>query len=302
MADQAGPSTEALAFLAQARQEMPPLTRENAHLFRANARMQALPRSDRAVARHPVEVSEAVIADRPCLIVTPEAWDGTDEALYCYGGGYFSGSAQEDLILAAPLAAYSGLRITLVDYRLAPDHPYPAAVEDGMAVYREMASRGAFALVGESAGGNLALALLLRVLREGLPLPQRIALLSPWCDLTADPASLWNPEGDDPTLTPAMIREASVIYADGADLTDPDISPVLADWPDKLPPMLMTTGTRDLLRDQVLRLASRLCSAGNACEVRVHPNMWHVFEFYDEIPEAERSLREIAEFLRSTSA
>lgn len=302
MADRAGPSRQAMAFLAQERQEMPPLTRENAHLFRANARMEALPRSDRAVTRHPVEVAEALVSDRPCLIVTPEAWDGTSEALYCFGGGYFSGSAREDLILAAPLAAYSGRRITLVDYRLAPEHPYPAAIDDGMAVYREMAARGPFALVGESAGGNLALVLLLRALREGLALPERIALLSPWCDLTADEASRGNPEGDDPTLTPAMTREAAAIYADGADLTDPELSAVFAGWPDGLPPMLLTTGSRDLLRDQVLRLAGRLRAAGNACEVRVHPHMWHVFEFYDEIPEADRSLREIGEFLRATGA
>lgn len=297
MAKQAVPSNEALAYLAQERPLMPALTGETAHLFRASTRIEMLPRSDRAVARQPVEVSETAIANRPCLIVTPDTWDGTGEALYCYGGGYFSGSAREDLILAAPLAAYSGLRITLVDYRLAPEHPYPAAIEDGMAVYREMATRGPFALIGESAGGNLALVLMLRALHAQLRLPERIALLSPWCDLTADFPSP-NPDGNDPTLTPDLARAAASIYAGGKPLTEPELSPIFGEWPGGLPPVLMTTGTRDLLRDQVLRLADRLRVAGNTCEVRVHPHMWHVFEFYDEIPEADRSLREIGDFLR----
>lgn len=297
MARQAGPSREALAFLAQARQAMPTLTRGNAHILRAVNRREALPRSDRAVARHPVEVSETDVGGQPCLIVTPDEWNGTGEALYCFGGGYYSGSAREDLILAAPLAAYSGRRITLVDYRLAPEHPYPAAVEDGMAVYREMAARGPFALIGESAGGNLALVLLLRALREGLRLPERIALLSPWCDLTADFPSP-NPDGDDPTLTPDLARAAASIYAGGTPLTEPELSPILGEWPGGLPPVLLTTGTRDLLQDQVLRLADRLRAAGNTCETRVHPHMWHVFEFYDEIQKADHSLREIGDFLR----
>ena len=99
-----------------------------------------------------------------------------------------------------------------------------------------------------------------------------------------------------------MSREAAAIYSNGAELTDPEISPVFAEWPSGLPPIIITTGTRDLLRDQVLRLADRLRAAGNTCEVRVHPHMWHVFEFYDEIPEADRSLREIGAFLGATGA
>ena len=302
LAEQVGPSEETLAFLAQERPEIPPLTCENAHLYRASFRMEALPRADQAVARHPVEVAEKVIADVPCLIVTPKSWDGAREAVYCYGGGYFSGSAREDLILAAPLAAYSGSRITLMDYRLAPEHPFPAAAEDGMAVYRALASRGPFRLIGESAGGNLALLLLLRALDQGLPLPERVALLSPWCDLTPDGVSIDPPDGDDPTLSPELSRAAASLYAGGRVLADPEISPLFAEWPSGLPPVLMTTGTRDLLREQVLRLAERLQAAGNRCDVRVHPHMWHVFEFYDEIPEADLSLREIGAYLRLRDA
>ncbi|MEM9060981.1 MAG: alpha/beta hydrolase [Pseudomonadota bacterium] len=300
MSDRPAASEAAQAFLAAERPEMPPLTDRTAWAYREVARADALERADRAVARHPVEITETEIASIPCTIVTPTAWDGAQEALYCFGGGYFSGSAREDLILAAPLAARSGLRITMVDYRLAPEHPYPAAIEDGLAVYRSLAQSTPLALIGESAGGNLALVLLQRALAEDLPLPRRIALLSPWCDLTPAAASAHNAEGDDPTLTPETIRAAVKIYADGADPRDPDLSPVFADWPSNLPPVLMTTGEQDLLRDQVLDLAGRLRDAGNACELNVHPHMWHVFEFYDELPEADRSLREIAEFLRLT--
>ncbi|MEM7683816.1 MAG: alpha/beta hydrolase [Pseudomonadota bacterium] len=290
-------SAAALAFLSAKRPDLPPLTDRTAWAYREVARIDALKRAERALARHPVELSEARIAGVPCLVATPDGWDGARDALYCFGGGYFSGSAREDLILAAPLAAHSDHRITLVDYRLAPEHPYPAAIEDGFSVYRALSERGPFALIGESAGGNLALVLLQRARIRDLPRPTKVALLSPWCDMSASGVPADMPDGEDPTLSPEMIAAAAEVYAPGADTTDPELSPVYADWPGDLPPMLMTTGTRDVLRDQVLRLAERLRKAGNACEVRVHPHMWHVFEFYDEIPEADRSLREIAEFL-----
>ncbi|MEM7211562.1 MAG: alpha/beta hydrolase fold domain-containing protein [Pseudomonadota bacterium] len=153
-------------------------------------------------------------------------------------------------------------------------------------------------MIGESAGGNLSLALLQRALREKLPLPDCVALMSPWCDLTAEGAPTPNADGSDPTLTRELIDNAAAMFAGSFARETPEISPIFADWPAGLPPMLITTGTRDLLRDQVLRLVDRIRANGNACDLRVHPHMWHVFEFYDEIPEADRSLREIGAFLK----
>ena len=297
MHDDSPPSPEAQAFLDAPRPAAPPLTEDTVWAYRAVIREETLPRSGRAVARHPVTIAEVEIGGVPCLTVTPGDRPPSGTALYCFGGGYFSGSAREDLILAAPLAAYSGRRIVMVDYRLAPEHPYPAALEDGLAVYRALSAEGAFALIGESAGGNLALALIQRCLSEGLTLPECVALLSPWCDLTPEAAARHNPEGVDPTLNPELIQGAARMFGGDHDLASPEISPVFADWPTGLPPCMITTGTRDLLRDQTVRLAELLRSSGARCDLRVHPHMWHVFEFYDEIPEADRSLREIGAFL-----
>lgn len=299
MTDETPPSAAAQAFLNAVPPELPPLNSTTAMTYRQTARVDAMERAQRAIRRHGVQIAQTQIADVPCLIVTPPEWEGARKALYCFGGGFFSGSAREDLILAAPLAAYGGLQITLIDYRLAPEHPFPAAIQDGMAVYQEMCRTGPFALIGESAGGNLALVLLLNALAQRLLLPQRVALLSPWCDLSAKGAPKQNAEGDDPTLTPELTAAAIKLYAGHASPQDPQISPGLADWPDNLPPFFITTGTRDLLRDQVVRLADHLRTRAAACDLRIHPHMWHVFEFYDEIPEADQSLRQIAGFLRA---
>ena len=155
----ARPSAEALAFLAAERPRLPSLTPDTAWAFREAIRTDTLRRAQRALDRHSVRVEESRIADIPCLVVTPDNWAGGPDALYCFGGGFFSGSPREDLILTAPLATYSGRRIVMIDYRLAPEHPHPAAIDDGFAVYREVAAKSAFSLIGESAGGNLALVL-----------------------------------------------------------------------------------------------------------------------------------------------
>ena len=297
MVEHTHPSAEALAFLASERPRLPALTSDTAWAFREAIKVDSLQRAERALARHNVTVVPVVVGGIECLVVTPSGWQAGAEALYCFGGGYFSGSPREDLILAAPLAAYSGTRITMVDYRLAPEHPYPVAIEDGSVVYREMAKRGPFHLIGESAGGNLALVLLQRARQAGLRAPDRVALMSPWCDMTMDGVVAGNADGDDPTLTPEMNHAAVAMYARGRPLADPEVSPVFADWSGDLPEFMITTGTRDLLRGQVLRLADRLHHA--PCLVlREYPQLWHVFEFYDEIPEADRSLREFGAFLR----
>ena len=297
MIENVRPSDAARAFLAAERPRLPALTSDSAWAFREAIKIDTLPRAERALARHDVALEQTTIAGVRCLIVTPQNWQVGSEALYCFGGGYFSGSPREDLILAAPLAAYSGRRITMPDYRLAPEHPYPAAIEDGFAVYCSMADQGEFHLIGESAGGNLALALLQRARRAELQMPDKVALMSPWCDLTSDGVTSRNADGDDPTLTPEINHAAIAMYAGTTASTDPEISPVFADWSGDLPEFMITTGTRDLLRDQVLRLADRLHRAPMLA-LHEYPQLWHVFEFYDEIPEADRSLRAFGAFLR----
>ena len=298
--ERTGPSAEALEFLSIARPRLPALTAQSAWAFREAAKVDTLPRSDRAVAHHNVTVSEVSVAGIRCLEVAPPGGGSSPVALYCFGGGYYAGSPREDLVLAAPLAAYSERRILMVDYRLAPEHRYPAAIEDGFAVYATLAATGPFTLIGESAGGNLALALLQRAKMVGATLPDRVALMSPWCDLTADGVSMRNLDGDDPTLTSAISHAAAALYAGPVALEHPEISPLFGNWSGDLPEFMISTGTRDLLRNQVLRLADRLHHAPR-CVLRDWPQLWHVFEFYDEIPEAAESLRAFGAFLKGTT-
>jgi monoterpene epsilon-lactone hydrolase len=137
----------------------------------------------------------------------------------------------------------------------------------------------------------------LRAYHENVDLPAALALLSPWCDLTNQGDSLETNDGRDPTLTRAWLNEAAKLYASAADLSQPTLSPIFASYPSEFPPVMITTGTRDLLMSQSVRLDRRLRDASVGCTIRIWDNLWHVFEYYDELPESETSLEEIAQFL-----
>lgn len=296
-------SAQARAFIAA--NAMGPLPAPSAATiadFRNEAASEFRVRAERMLARLPVLHRDIVVAGIPCIEVVPTASDPAATLLYCYGGGFVCGSAFEDLIISAPLAAYADLRVVAPKYRLAPEHPWPAAVDDGFAVYRDLRERtapGRLAIAGESAGGNLALAILLRARREGLDLPAATALLSPWCDLEHGGDSLDANDGRDPTLSLAWVEAAARLYCGDRDAASPEISPINGAFDATFPPVLITTGTRDLLMSQCARLARVLRSAAISVDLRVWDNLWHVFEFYDEIPEADASVREIAQFLQS---
>ena len=240
--------------------------------------------------------------------VVPKGYDSARDPgndgraiLYYFGGGYIVGSPFEDLPIAATLARGTGLRVLMPHYRLAPEHPFPAALEDAAAVYRALIERiapDALAVAGESAGGNLALASLLRSRDAGLPLPAAVALLSPWCDLSKTGDSQRMPEGFDPTLDyDKTLRSGALAYAGARELVDPLVSPLYGDYGAGFPPTLITAGTRDLFLSSCVRLSTRMRQAGVAAELRVWEGLWHVFEFYGELPEAQSSLAEIAAFI-----
>ncbi|MGI9407890.1 MAG: alpha/beta hydrolase [Hyphomicrobiaceae bacterium] len=295
-------SAEAQAFIAANPPDMTSVPEAaTIDTFRKDISAEFRPRAERMLERFSVQHRNVVIADVPCIEVTPTRNEPVGTVLYCYGGGFVCGSAFEDLIISVPLADFANARIIAPEYRLAPEHPWPAAIDDGFAVYRQLqanAEPGTLAIAGESAGGNLALSVLLRADRESLPLPVAAALLSPWCDLRHGGDSLSANDSRDPTLTRAWVDAAAQFYAGDNDLANPDISPLYGAFNSAFPPVMISTGTRDLLMSQCVRLARVLRNSGITADLRVWDDLWHVFEFYDEIPEAEESLREIAGFLK----
>ena len=282
-----------------------PVTDETIEAVRQRERDGCAPHSEAARAALTERVEGVEIAGVPVEIVVPKGYDRANDGravLYFHGGAHVTGSPFEDLPITAGLAHRLGLKVCSSGYRLAPEHPFPAGLEDGLAVYRALLDDyepGCFAVAGESAGGNLALAVLLSARDAGLPLPAAAALLSPWCDVTSTGDTHSTLSGLDPTLDYAPhLAEAAAAYAGGRALTDPLVSPLYGDYRPDFPPTLVTTGTRDLLLSDCARLSTKLRRAGVDTRLHVWEGLWHVFEWYPDIPEAQESLDEIAEFLR----
>jgi len=257
-------------------------------------------RAERKLRRFSLESKSVTVGGIPCLEVIPDHARTDHTILYFYGGGYIMGSAFEDQIISAELAHLTGLRVVSPEYRLAPEHPWPAAINDGFAVFEALADEvraSRVAIVGESAGGNLALTVLHRARLANMAMPRSAALMSPWCDLENRGDSHSANDGRDPSLPQSWLAAASDMYAGKKEHADPLVSPLNGDFDTTYPPAIITTGTRDILMSQSLRLARIMREAGIATDLRVWDGLWHVFEFYDELPEAEQSIRDVADFI-----
>jgi len=233
--------------------------------------------------------------------ITPHQVDGPEVVLYLFGGAFVCGSPEDDVSISARLAHHLGRRVCAPRYRLAPEHPFPAARDDAMAVYRALtAADSRVILCGESAGGNLALGLVIGIAEADLAPPLSVALLSPWIDLSHSGDSHTALDGLDPTLSVELfLSPASQAYAREHAPASPAISPLFAALPANMPPTVISSATRDLLLSDSVRLAARLRAAGAAVDLRVADGLWHVFEWYPELPEAAESVRGIASFLSS---
>ena len=250
--------------------------------------------------------SPTTIGGFSAIEVTAPGADADAVILYFHGGVYVIGSAATSVPLVAELARRTGARVITLDYRLAPEHPYPAAVDDAQAAYRGLLEQGVdpgqIALAGESAGGGLAVAALLALRDAGAPLPSSALLMSPYADLTLSGDSIAAREAVDRTLTPEGLRLRIPDYVADADAADPLISPVFADLTG-LPPLLIQVGTNEILLSDALRLADRAAMADVTVTLDVTDGVPHVFQaFAAMLDEAGAALDRASTFLRTNLA
>lgn len=201
--------------------------------------------------------------------------------LYCHGGGYSTGSSLYARTLTTKLATSTSMDVLCFDYRLAPEHPYPAAVEDAMQVWNYLMLLGYGArdiiLAGDSAGGNLALCLALQLKKEGRLMPRGLVLMSPWTDLTASGKSHMTKAEIDPVLDAEYLQRMIVNYADGQDLTNPMISPLFGDY-EGFPPTYIQVGNNEILQDDAVMLYKKMLKANVSVKLDMFRGMWHVFQ------------------------
>lgn len=238
----------------------------------------------------------------PVVTVQTPGADPSVVLLYFHGGGYALGSAADSVGLAADVARRAGARAISVDYRLAPEHPFPAAIDDAVAAYGGLLEEGTpserIAFVGESAGGGLVAATLLALKDADLPQPASAAVFSPWVDLTVSGASATGKAGLDPALTPKALHIRARDYLGGRDAATPLASPVFADLTG-LPPLLIQVGSHEILLDDAVRLAARAGEHDVPVELQIWPEVPHVFQgFAAQLDDADRALQAAAAFIK----
>jgi len=279
---------------------LPPLLRQDRTIQQERARVEALARRwirpPRGVRVVPVMAGQA-----------PGEWLDPGQArsgrvlLYLHGGGYTICSPATHRMLTGRLALECRARTLVIDYRLAPEHPFPAALEDTLSAYRWLLDQGIppgrIAVGGDSAGGGLSLALCVSLRETAEPLPGALYLISPWTDLTFSGESHRTHTGVDPIFHGGTGTTFAPAYTDGHDPADPLISPLFADLRG-LPPTLIHVGGDEILLSDSTRLVDKLRLAGVASTLEIWPGMWHVFPMTAEwIPEGAQSIQKIAAFI-----
>ena len=258
-----------------------------------------------AVAAQPlptdVTVTAGTLGDVPTAEITVDGLVPRHDVLYFHGGVYVIG----DAFLAADLASQVGRRtqakVISVDYRLAPEHPYPAAVDDALAAYQALLGNGVaptdIAFAGESAGGGLVIATLVNARDRGLPLPAAAFVMSPYVDLTLAGPTMETKRDVDPLFTRELLQVRVTDYTAGQDAALPLISPVFADLAG-LPPLLIQAGSHELLLDDAVRLARQAAAADVEVTLEITPLVPHVFQVYSAfLDEGAAALDRAGQFL-----
>ncbi|MEO8458098.1 MAG: alpha/beta hydrolase [Chloroflexota bacterium] len=221
---------------------------------------------------------------------------------YLHGGGYSIGSLNTHADLVSRIARASGARAFSLDYRLAPENPFPAAVDDATTAFRWLLKQGirpeTIVIAGDSAGGGLAAATMLALQRAGDPLPGGAVLLSPWTDLAATGESVQTRAALDPMIKVDPMNTTGKMYAGEASLTDPLVSPLYGDY-SALPPMLIQVGDHEVLLSDATRYAEKAQAAGVDVTIEVFDEMIHVFQiFAGMLPEAQQAIDKIGEWVK----
>lgn len=301
-----GPSEQALVVFADAPQSTgQPIQSINVDQVRVETISEYGPPAQRSREQHCQAVTEETVNGIRYLRIVPKSLDRTLQdkvGVYFFGGGFIAGSPELDLIVSAAIAQALGIVMLSPDYRLAPENRFPAGLEDCAVFYKsavEAHRADNIFLMGESAGANLAMSTLLKAFKDGIPMPKAIVLLSPVTDQSGDPFSPEFLYQEDPALFPENVGRIQELYAPEQPNDDPLVSPHFGSYGSWFPPTLFTSGTKDVFQFQVRKTAEKMAASNVDVTIHMWEGMWHVFEYYPEIPEALRSIDHIADFVRS---
>ena len=243
------------------------------------------------------------VAGVDCEWHVPKGCDDSPLIYYLHGGGFIAGGPGTHRRLVSRIASEAQMRAILPDYRLSPENPFPAALEDSLTVWRTLLNRGEdpmrIAIGGDSAGGNLSVATILSLRDAGKQLPKACFLMSPWLDLAGEGESYQTRLTADPWFRPEQVKAVAARYCDESELRKPLVSPVHADAAG-FPSTLIQVGDDEILLSDSTRLAENIETAAGQVDLHIYPKMWHVFQYFiGQMPESQEALTEITRFLQS---
>jgi len=249
-----------------------------------------------------IQAEGVTVAGRAAEWVRAPGAQASRAILYLHGGGYVMGSLNTHRSLAGEISRAAQAVVLLLDYRLAPENPFPAAVDDSVAAYRWLLDQGfkpqSLAIAGDSAGGGLTMATLVAARDQGLPMPAAAVPISPWADMTCTNESYQTRAEADPMVTPDGISKMAGVYLQGKDPKHPYASPNLASL-QSLPPLLIHVGRDEVLLDDAIKLDQKAQADGVKSTLEIWDDMIHVWHaFHPMLPEAKQGIARIGEFLQ----
>lgn len=249
-----------------------------------------------------VRVERTTVAGLYAEWLRPKRAPDDKVLLYLHGGAYVIGSCRSHGQMVSHIARAAGINALVPEYRLSPEHKFPAAIEDCVAVYRELLTSGIrpenIVIAGDSAGGGLTVATLLSLRDSGDPLPGAAVLLSPYLDVTASGESATTRADQDPWFRASDMKVVVSNYCGADELKNPLVSPVFAEV-QGLPPVLIQVGDDEILLSDSTRFADKIRAAGGTVDIEIWPEMWHVFQlFVGKMPEARQAINKIGDYVR----